>query len=95
MDLKLIGDDSIKIISPAQSTVDKARSEVEQENDINIGEVTALTQSGGGASRSKSKKGSRKTTKTKKKTIKKPAKNTKKSSKKKTKKSTTKRPIWM
>ena len=90
---KANGDGNIKIISPAQSTVDEARSEIEQEIDINMSDIANLNQSGGGASRSKSKKSTRKPTKARKKSTEQPKNISKKSPIKQNKKS--KRQIWM
>ena len=87
-------EDSVKFISPTQSSVDKAKSEIEDEIDINMVDDLGLNQSGSGSSKSKRKKSTKKQpkTKTKKKTAKKTTKKTPKKSKNTKKK---KRPIWM
>ena len=70
-----IVDDNIKIISPTQSSVEKARSEIEDENNINMDDMNTLNQSGGSSSKKKRKSTSKKktkNTKSKKKNSKKP-----------------------
>ena len=70
-------DDNIKIISPTQSSVEKAKSEIEEENNINMDDISVLNQSGGSSSKKKRKTTSKKKTKNtkpKKKIAKKPKK---------------------
>ena len=56
-----IVDDNIKIISPTQSSVEKARSEIEEENNINMDDISLVNQSGGSSSKKKGKSTSKKT----------------------------------
>lgn len=87
---------NIKMISPTQSSVDKAKSEIEEQNDINMNDINVLNQSGGSSSKAKRKSKAKKP-------IKKGSKSTSKAKRKKTSKKTTtkksskklKRPIWM
>ena len=94
-----LDDDNINIISPTQSTVEKARSEIEEENNINIDDISLVNQSGGSSSKKKgkntSKKNRSKTSKPKKKVTKKTKNSKTKGKKASKKKKQAKRPVWI